>query len=155
MLFSHPSIDLSTLPSTISIKKLTMSDSIHGFHQSMIREYGFENVRVEGTLPSVLRGTLYRNGPALFEHGGKPHRHSFEGDGAVCAVRFSDEDVECAHQLVQSEGLLEEYASGKAHFGTAAPWFRNFRNGLSQRFKNTANTSIWRWQERMLALMER
>ena len=128
---------------------------IPGYHRSLSRPHDFEPVRVEGKLPDSLRGTLYRNGPALFEHGGKRHRHVFEGDGAVCAVRIGEDAVECAHRLHESAGLREERAAGKALHGTAASWPRRLAANWTGRFKNSANTSIWKWQERMFALMER
>jgi all-trans-8'-apo-beta-carotenal 15,15'-oxygenase len=126
-----------------------------GYHRSLSRPHDFEPVRVEGCLPEHLRGTLYRNGPALFEHGGRRHRHVFEGDGAVCAVRIGGEAVECAHLLHDTEGLREERAAGEALYGTAASWPRRLAANWQRRFKNSANTSIWRWQERLFALMER
>ncbi|MCB1097585.1 MAG: carotenoid oxygenase family protein [Verrucomicrobiae bacterium] len=129
--------------------------ALSGYHRSLTASHGFEPVRVEGKLPDMLRGTLFRNGPALFEHGGRRHGHVFEGDGAVCAVRFSDEAVECAHRLIESVGLQQEREAGEALFGSAAPWLRRMRNGWKQKFKNTANTSVWRWQDRLFALMER
>lgn len=128
---------------------------MNGYYRSISRSHGFEAVRVEGRVPDSVRGTLYRNGPALFEHGGRRHRHLFEGDGAVCAVRFAESGVECAHQLHETAGLKQERASGKALYGTAAPWLRRVRNNWTGRFKNTANTSFWRWQDRLFALMER
>ncbi|WP_193212137.1 carotenoid oxygenase family protein [Luteolibacter marinus] len=129
--------------------------TLPGYRQSLARPHDFEPVRVEGRLPDSLRGTLYRNGPALFEHGGRRHRHLFEGDGAVCAIRIGDDEVQCAHRLVESEGLREERAAGKPLYGTAASWPRRLAANWRSRFKNTANTSVWRWQERMFALMER
>ena len=43
---------------------------------------------IEGKLPAGLRGTLFRNGPALFERAGQRYRHWFDGDGLVQAWRF-------------------------------------------------------------------
>lgn len=42
-----------------------------------------------GEIPQGLRGTLYRNGPARLERGGKRMGHWFDGDGAILAVHFT------------------------------------------------------------------
>ena len=117
-----------------------------GYHRSLSRPHDFEPVRIEGRLPDHLRGTLSRNGPALFEHGGRRHRHVFEGDGAVCAVRIGSESVECAHLLVETEACGKG-ARGTGD-GTAASWPKRFAANWQKHFKNSANTSIWRWRRR-------
>ena len=61
-----------------------------GGFQDLTRSHGFEPLRVTGTLPPALRGTLYRNGPGRFSVAGERYRHWFDGDGAVSAVRFAD-----------------------------------------------------------------
>ena len=64
-----------------------------GYTSSMAREHGFETLRVEGELPEALSGTLFRVAPGLFESHGRPYDHPFEGDGAVCAIRFQRGEV--------------------------------------------------------------
>ncbi len=132
-----------------------VAQPVSGYHRSATRDHGFESIRVEGVLPEALRGTLFRNGPALFEHGGRRHNHLFEGDGAVCAVKLGDGAATCAYRLVQSRGLALEREAQKPLFGSAAGWPRRLRNNWKREFKNTANTSVWRWQNRLFALMER
>ena len=47
---------------------------------------------IEGEIPRVLcGGTLYRNGPARFERGGKRYAHMLDGDGYVCRFEFSED----------------------------------------------------------------
>lgn len=50
-----------------------------GSLRDLPREHGFEPLRVEGTLPAELSGTLYRAGPSLFSSFGKPYGHLFDG----------------------------------------------------------------------------
>jgi all-trans-8'-apo-beta-carotenal 15,15'-oxygenase len=119
------------------------------------REHGFEPLRVEGTLPAGLSGTLYRTGPALFSSFGDPYGHWFDGDGAVSAVRFMNGGALGAIKLVQSEGLMKERSAGRrlyAGYGTMAPGLRRFLP--SSRRKNPGNTSILAWDERVFALYE-
>jgi len=126
-----------------------------GLFANLAHEHGFVPVEVEGTLPDHLNGTLYRNGPGLFEQFGRRYDHLFEGDGAISAVRFEQGRAQAAVRLVQSAGLLEERAAGR-HLGSfAARWptrFRRMSRGL--RFKNTANTHVVPWQNGLYALNE-
>lgn len=124
------------------------------------REHGFEPLRVEGRVPAELAGTLYRNGPGLLAVLGHRYRHWFDGDGLVSAVRFAGGRAHGAARLVQSRGLAEERARGRAYFGAfgtkaPGPWnpWRTFRF-LREGGKNPANTSILEWQRRVFALCE-
>ena len=80
-------------------------------YRDVPREHGFEPLKVEGALPTELAGTLYRNGPGLFGSFGRRYYHMFEGQGAVCAVRFGDSQALGAQRVVQSAGWLEERPS--------------------------------------------
>jgi all-trans-8'-apo-beta-carotenal 15,15'-oxygenase len=120
------------------------------------REHGFEPLRVTGSIPTELRGTLYRAGPSLFSAQGQTYPHWFDGDGAVSAVRLNGGAAEGAVRLVQSQGLLAEHRAKKsicAGYGMPSkePWFRRLGGA---RAKNTGNTSVIMWQERLYALME-
>lgn len=128
----------------------------YGAFRDLPREHGFKPLRLTGRVPEDLRGTLYRVGPSLFSSHGRPYRHWFDGDGAVSAVRFSDGRVEGAVRLVQSRGLEHERRAGKAlyaTYGTPSPrsWIHRLGGG---RPKNTGNTSVIIWQQRLFALME-
>ncbi|MFT3694152.1 MAG: carotenoid oxygenase family protein [Kofleriaceae bacterium] len=128
--------------------------AIELWSRDLAREHGFEPLRIEGTLPPALRGTLYRNGPGQFGQFGHHYSHPFEGDGAVTAVRIADGKAQGASQITQTRGLVEERAAGKLLYGTTAPWTRRIANMLRGRDKNTANTSVMMWQDRLFALME-
>ena len=129
-----------------------------GSLRDLPREHGFELLRMEGTLPGELNGTLYRAGPSLFSSFGKPYGHLFDGDGAVSAVRFANGSTLGAAKLVQSEGLLKERSAGHQLFGgygTNMPGLKRFLPlPLTSKVKNTANTSILVWGERVFALNE-
>src|SRR5215510_2942343 len=88
-----------------------------GALRDLPREHGFEPLRVEGTIPAELRGTLYRIGPSLFSSFGKRYGHVFDGDGAVTAVQFGNEHTLGATKLVQSEGLVREHRAGRQLYG--------------------------------------
>lgn len=122
--------------------------------QDLPREHGFEPLELEGTLPAELRGTFYRNGPALFGQYGQRYTHPFEGDGAITAVRLDGGKALGASRITESEGLREERAAGRMLYGFGVPWLRRITNMLRGKAKNTANTNVILWQGRLLALME-
>jgi len=107
------------------------------------------DLEVIGEIPRGLNGTYYRNGPnAAYEPNGR--YHWFDGDGMIHAIRLEDGRASYRNRWVQSDGLKEERAAGKALFDglltaklTEAP-----------RFKNTANTNIVSHAGKLLALVE-
>src|SRR5512142_3043014 len=57
---------------------------------------------VEGRLPAELRGTLYRNGPGLFDRGGLRKRTLLDGDGMVQSFCFHKEGVRYRNRFVRT-----------------------------------------------------
>jgi all-trans-8'-apo-beta-carotenal 15,15'-oxygenase len=129
-----------------------------GSLRDLPREHGFEPLRVEGSLPAELRGTLYRTGPSRFSSFGKPYGHLFDGDGAVTAVRFANGGALGASKLVQTEDLVKERGAGRqiyGGYGTTTPGLKRFwPPAVRSRLKNPANTSILVWGQRVFALYE-
>ncbi len=132
------------------------SDEIHQalFKQNLPREHGFEPLRVEGIMPSELKGTLFRAGPGLFELFGKPYTHLFEGDGAISAIKLDGGKAFGATRIIESEGLKRERRKGRMLYGFNASLPRRLRNAFRQEFKNTGNTNVIAYQGRVFALME-
>ncbi|HTJ41571.1 MAG TPA: carotenoid oxygenase family protein, partial [Kofleriaceae bacterium] len=124
------------------------------WRRSLKGDRDFGAAIVEGTLPADLRGTLYRNGPGLFESFGKRYAHPFEADGAVTALRLGDDGARAASKIHRTAGLVEERARGKSLYGLGVPWLRRISNGLRGKDKNTANTNVMWWNGRLFALME-
>jgi all-trans-8'-apo-beta-carotenal 15,15'-oxygenase len=110
---------------------------------------------IEGQLPTDLRGTLYRNGPARFERGGTRVGHWFDGDGAVLRVQFEGTTATATYRYVQSAGYVEEESADQAlyrGYGTLPPvpfWQR-----WQAQIKNAANTSVLALPNGLLALWE-
>ncbi len=124
------------------------------FSANLPREHGFEPLRVDGQLPADLRGTLFRNGPGLFELFGRRYDHPFEADGAITAVRLQDGQAFGAARITASKLLAKEQAAGKALYGFTAPWPQRLIRSMRDGIKNTANTNVVAWQGRLFALME-
>ena len=123
-------------------------------NRSLPREHGFERLRVEGTLPRDLSGTLYRNGPGVFELFGQRYGHPFDGDAVISALRLRDGQAWGAAKIVESEGLRRERAAGRILYGTAAPWWRRMLTTHIGPEKVTPNTSVMGWGGQLLALNE-
>ncbi len=79
---------------------------------------------VEGEVPAFVRGTYYLNGPARFFRGDLRYRHWLDGDGMVCALRFTNKKVELTARFVRTPKWTAEEAAGRAlfrTFGTSFP----------------------------------
>ena len=81
-------------------------------------------LRIEGKLPRGLSGTLYRNGPGLFERDDYRKASVLDGDGYVQALSLNDGKATHQARFVRTEKYLEEEKSGKflgATWTTRAP----------------------------------
>jgi len=110
---------------------------------------------ISGKIPSGLRGTLYRNGPARLERGGVHMGHWFDGDGAILAVHFSDAGAKAVYRYVQTAGYKEEAAAEQllyGNYGMITPG--NFWDKITKATKNAANTSVLALPDKLLALWE-
>ncbi|NEO28088.1 MAG: Apocarotenoid-15,15'-oxygenase, partial [Kamptonema sp. SIO4C4] len=57
-------------------------------YESQRQEAAYWLENIEGTVPTDLNGTLFRNGPGLLDINGQSIQHPFDGDGLVCAFTF-------------------------------------------------------------------
>jgi len=101
--------------------------------KSLREEQDYE-AATRGRWPEALRGTLFRNGPGLFERGGRRKNFITEGDGLIRAYDISDGKVLFRSQFVRTTKFREEEAAGHykyATWGTRAPGgiLRNFGGG--------------------------
>ncbi|HIK30225.1 MAG TPA: carotenoid oxygenase family protein [Oscillatoriales cyanobacterium M4454_W2019_049] len=114
---------------------------------------------VSGRIPPGLRGSLYRNGPARLERGGRRVGHWFDGDGAMLGVHFRDNGATGVYRFVKTEGYLADEAAGTltcGSYGTIDPnpqlsaLFKPIRKLL----KNPASVSALPLDDRLLALWD-
>ena len=63
--------------------------------------------RIEGRLPAGLHGSLYRNGPGLFERGGYRKRNLLDGDGLIQAFDISEKGVRYRTRFVETEKFTD------------------------------------------------
>ena len=124
--------------------------------RSLHHEQVFSPLRVEGRVPTDLAGTLYRNAPARFTTGTRPHW--FDGDGAIAAVRFEGGDASGAVRFLHTPSMDSDAQRAQPRFG-------GFRQPISplqrvralfggQAIRNVANINVLPWQGRLFALYE-
>ncbi|MEM8720231.1 MAG: carotenoid oxygenase family protein [Cyanobacteria bacterium P01_G01_bin.39] len=110
---------------------------------------------IEGEIPTDLRGSLYRNGPARLSRGEQRVGHWFDGDGAVLGVHFRDTGATGVYRYVQTQGYQDEQAADDfiyPNYGMTASG--TFWNNWLKPVKNTANTALLALDDRLLALWE-
>jgi all-trans-8'-apo-beta-carotenal 15,15'-oxygenase len=73
---------------------------------------------IEGTIPPDLRGSLYRNGPGLFERGGLRKPHLLDGDGLVQRLSFADGTARYQNAFVRTPKFIAEEQAGRYRFAT-------------------------------------
>lgn len=88
-----------------------------GMATSLHDELDYE-ARIEGKLPPELMGTLYRNGPALFERDGLRKRTFLDGDGMVHAFYFHGSGVRFRNRFVRTRKFTEEEKAGRYLYPT-------------------------------------
>jgi all-trans-8'-apo-beta-carotenal 15,15'-oxygenase len=118
------------------------------------REQSYVVKKIEGRVPTFMRGTYYLNGPARFELAGLPYRHWLDGDGMVCALRFEEDRVSFTNRFVRSHKFIAEEKAGYPKFrafGTA------FSGDLLKRnimLESPVNVSVYRYGDSLLAFGE-
>ncbi|NUN64539.1 Apocarotenoid-15,15'-oxygenase [Pseudanabaena biceps] len=126
-------------------------------YETLKTEQAYWVDEVEGSIPSELEGTLFRNGPGQFDINGEEYGHPFDGDGMICAIAFKDGKAHFTNQFVQTPELLAEQKAGKilyrSVFGTqrSGGWLNNI---FDVRIKNPANTSVVYHGGKLLSLCE-
>src|SRR5882724_2736725 len=73
---------------------------------------------VEGLLPPELSGTLYRNGPGLFERDHYRKSTLLDGDGMIRAFTFADGRVRFRTRFVATEKFTREASANRFLFPT-------------------------------------
>ena len=94
------------------------------------------------------------NGPARFERAGQRYKHWLDGDGMICALRFTSGGVRFTNRFVQTPKLTEEDAAGHfiyRGFGTSFPGDKLLRNVM---LEPPVNVSVYPFAGRLLAFGE-
>lgn len=116
--------------------------------------FGPSAVTLEGRLPEGLAGTLYRNGPAVFERGGQRYSHWFDGDGLVHAWRIGPRGIEHRARMVGTSKFKREQAADRFLLPAAGSRIDNPISVRNNDDVNVANTSVTVVDDRLFALWE-
>lgn len=126
------------------------------------RAFVIEKDMIQGEIPKELRGSLLRNGPGLFEIGGKPIPQPFDGDGKVAMFCFpggEDNRPFFSTRFVRTKAFVEEQKANKmiyrGAFSVGNPAGGLFYNPFDLSVKQIANTGVVHWAGKILALYER
>ncbi|ACB54273.1 carotenoid oxygenase [Crocosphaera subtropica ATCC 51142] len=125
-------------------------------YTSQPNEYAYQIKDIEGQIPPDLQGTLFRNGPGLFEVGGESIGHVFDADGMLRVFRFQEGKIYFQNRYIRTEGYLKEQKANKIlyrGFGTqrSGGWLANIFN---TNLKNAANTNVVYWGGKLWAMWE-
>jgi len=128
-----------------------------GGYQSLTEEFDYWIDDIEGEIPPELNGTLFKNGPGLFDINGDKIHHPFDGDGMISKITFTNGRAHFRNRFVRTEGYLKEQKEGKilyrGVFGTqkSGGWLAN---AFDFNLKNIANTNVIYWGGKLYALWE-
>lgn len=89
---------------------------------------GSFDIAVDGQIPSDFQGTLYRNGPAIFERNGVRKNHILDGDGFVTKLDIRDGHATFMGEFVQTAKFKEEEGAGEFLYDSFD--FTNLSNSL-------------------------
>jgi carotenoid cleavage dioxygenase-like enzyme len=110
---------------------------------------------LEGALPPGIRGVLYRNGPGLFERAGERRPHWFDGNGGILRLAFDGQGVTADYRFIRTEAFEADERAGRF----TVPMFDYLPEGTPLertvlRSGNAANTNVWHFEGRLLALYD-
>src|SRR5579872_1118095 len=77
-----------------------------------------ETPEIEGRIPAELHGSLYRNGPGLFERGNLRKPHLLDGDGLVQRLSFANGTAHYRNAFVRTPKFVAEEKADTFRFAT-------------------------------------
>ena len=135
-------------------KRLAEDPRLLGYATAAAEHFDAQAELVSGQTPRDLLGTLYRNGPARHEVGGRRYHHWFDGDGLVQAFRFTGDGLRHRARFVETAKLANEREAGRPlvqGFGTSWPDLPPLADPTRG---NPANISVLWHADRLFALWE-
>lgn len=144
-------------PSELSANTNSIITEQTAFRSSFLNvpsQYGPTSIQFDKPLPKALSGTLYRNGPALFNRGSTDYHHWFDGDGMIQSFRMEGQSLVHKAAMVQTPRHEAEQEAGRflwPGFGTA---FKDGRSVSKPDDVNVANISLLPVEDELWALWE-
>src|SRR3954471_5998657 len=85
----------------------------HRIFDTLPDEHDYVVDEIEGRRAEPLAGTLYRNGPAKNEVGGRPYAHLFDGDAMLSQFTLDGNRVRYRNRYVRQTHYLKERNADK------------------------------------------
>ena len=130
------------------------SNNWHALYQERFQEHAARPLRVEGNIPADLNGCYFQNGPCNFDR----YDNIILADVLLRSIRIANEGVvgSVSKLAAETELSVSEHRNVYDRFGTYRSIWKKISLLLSGRapVKNVASTSIWSWQDQLLALYE-
>ncbi len=125
-----------------------------GLATSLREEFTYKP-KVEGKIPTELNGTIYRNGPGLFDRNGSRKRSLLDGDGMVQAYHIREGGVKYLNRFTKTQKYMDEQAAGEFQYAT---WSTQAPGGvlfnLFGGIKNQAGVSVFHKNGKLYAFNE-
>lgn len=137
-----------------------MKDHIIGFN-SQTSELNNQVLEITGTIPTWLKGSLYRIGPALYEVGDQSVKHWFDGFGMVHKFTLQNGNITYTNRFIESRGYkatLEEQHHKYHQFATAPDysWWRKIITWFQKpEFSNNTNVNIGMYGNQLVSMTEK
>lgn len=112
------------------------------------------DMEVRGVLPQECRGTLFRNGPALFARAGQRYTHWFDPDGMIQEFTLTDNGISHRGRFVRTEKYIAEDKAQQFLFNGAGSIFKGSMPSRNNDTINVANTNVQPFGDELLALWE-
>jgi all-trans-8'-apo-beta-carotenal 15,15'-oxygenase len=125
-----------------------------GWQSAPLNGRDWTRAELRGRWPKGFGGTLYRNGPGLFERAGQRYLHWFDGDGLLQAWRIGANGVEHRARFVETPKFRRENRAGKFEVMAAGTTVPNARAISGPDDVNTANISVLHVGDKSYALWE-
>lgn len=125
-------------------------------HKGVTQEHVCTLPLLQGSPPTSLHGTLFRNGPGRMHAFGTRYEHLFDGDGHIQSFTFNGSTVEYKNKYVRTKEFVAEDKAQKLLYrstGTPKPG-GVLKNAFIPVFKNAANTNAFVHHDRLYALWE-
>jgi beta,beta-carotene 9',10'-dioxygenase len=116
-----------------------------------------DSLPLDGRLPSWLRGSLYRIGPAKFEVGERPLNNYFDGFGMLQRLSIAAGRISYANRVVASRAYRAARDTGRLGYSELATdpersLFARVGSAFEPRISDNANHNVARLGGRLVAL---
>lgn len=131
------------------------SDFLQGPFAPTRQDGRWDDLEVRGEIPQELCGTLYRTGSEpQFDPVRADLYHWFDGDGVIGGITLKDGRASFQRRVIDSDGLAAEKRAGHAIYGGINGGGHPQRPHDAPPMKNTGNTNVTVFGDKLLAFME-